>query len=357
MEITLKEIVERIISQKWLIVKVVLVFILLALVIIFTTTREFTASSKIIVENPGAQRGMLSQLGNLPGLNLGNLNQNDNILSHEIYPEIINSNDFFLTVLNSKIALDGDSLILKEFVESVYSPSLLQQVKKYTIGLPQLFKSSTALNHDGSRIESGITFLSGEDGRNIGWLRKRINLNVERGTRITTISFESPNSEVSAQVVQLTSNYLQSYLDEYQTQKEVRNLEFVEERKEEARKQYLQAQQELASFRDRNRNVMSEVSRTREEVLVQDFNLTNRIYSLLAEQTEQARIKSKEQGVMFKVLERVQLPAPQTKPQPVLLLMLFILTGLILSISYILFPIIFNEFYEKDPDGRSKVTV
>jgi len=357
MEITLKEIVVRIIRFKWLIVKVVVAFIILAMVVILSTSKEYTASSKTLVENTGGQTGILSQLGNVPGLNLGGLNQVDNMLSPEVYPEIINSNDFYLFILKSKISVDGDTVKLRDYVELTYSPSLFQQIKKYTIGLPYLFKASSTLQEVGSRIDSGITYLSGEDGKYIGWLRQRISINSERGTQILTISCESPSSEVSAQVVQLTTQYLNNYLDEYQTQKEVRNLEFVEQRKEEARKDYLQAQHELASFRDRNRNVMSEVSRTREEVLIQDFNLANRIYSLLAEQTEQAKIKSKEYGVLFKVMERVQLPAPQTKPQPVLIIMLFILTGLILSISYILFPLIFNEFYEKDPDGRSKVTV
>ncbi|MBS9525685.1 hypothetical protein KI659_16825 [Litoribacter alkaliphilus] len=357
MELSLKEIISRLISNKWVVINTVAIFFIISIIINAFTGKEYTASSKILIESATDSRGLMNQLGNIPGLNLGGLNSHDNMLSSQVYPEILSSNDFSLYILDSKILVGADSIFVREYIHEVYKPSTIQTIKKYTIGIPSLLRKSSTNHERGSRVENNITYLNSLDSRYTSWLRSRVSIDMDRGTQITTVSVESPDASISAQIVQKSIQYLKEYLDAYQTQKEVRNLEFVEERKEEARKNYLQAQHDLASFRDRNRNVLSEVSKIREEVLVQEFNLTNRIYSLLAEQTEQAKIKSKERGVLFKVLERVQLPAPQTKPKSVILTMIFVLTGFIIAVIYILFPLIFNEFYEKDPNGRSKVTV
>jgi len=344
-EFELKEIVDQLLFKKKLILTTIIVFFFFGILYIAFTQKEYTATLKILPESEQGNTGFLSRLGNIPGLNLGSQINQENVLSPELYPEIIQSNDFYLSLLNFKIKMGDDSLIVRDYVSSVYSPSLFGTIKKYTIGLPQLFRKSKAQLEE-SKIEDGITYLEGNDGKFIGWLNKRIFIETENATKILTISMESPDQFISAQLTNFTAAYLKSYLDDYQTQNDVRQLNFIEERRDEAKQDYLSAQQELAIFRDRNRNVMSEVSKIEEEVLVQEFNLTNRIYSSLAEQYEQANIKSKEKRVLFKVLEGVQLPAPQTKPQIVLILMLSIFTGIIFSVLYVLFPVIFKEFYE-----------
>lgn len=355
-EFKLKEIVDRIWLKKKLILLTVIGFLLVAMLYTSFSSTEYTASLKILPENQQSTSGLLSQLDNISGLNLGSQMRQENVLAPSLYPAIIQSNSFYLSLLDLEIETEIGSSTVRDYVASQYSPSLLETVKKYTIGLPRLFKK-TKVSDEKSRTEDGITYLSGNDGKFKGWLNKRVSIITESSTKILTISCESPHSKASAEIANFTAEYLKQYLDDYQTQNDVRRLEFIEERKAEANKEYLRTQQELAVFRDRNRNVLSEVSKTKEELLMQQFNLTNKIYSSLAEQYEQANIKSKEKRVMFKVLEGVQLPASKTKPQVMLIIVLSLFTGLLLSTLVVIFPIIFKEFYEEDSDGGPQVPI
>jgi len=355
-DIKLKEFVDRIWLKRKLILLTTAGFLLIGVLYINFSEEEYTATLKVLPENQQGSTGLLSQLGNIPGLNIGNQLANDNFLPPSLYPAIIQSNDFFLLLLDFQIKTKEDTITVRDFVASEYSPSLLGTIKRYTVGLPRLFSTSTGPVED-SRLENGITYLNGEDAKFKSWLSQRITAVTDNSTKILTISAESPDQLVAAQMANFTADYLKQYLDDYQTQKDVLHLAFIKERRDEAQEAYLKAQHELAIFRDRNRNVLSEVSRIKEEVLTQDFNLTNRIYSSLSEQYEQASIKSKEKRVLFKVLEGAQLPAPKSKPQTTLVIILSIFTGLIVSVIYVLFPIIFKEFYEQDSNGGSKVPV
>src|SRR5690606_27344177 len=353
-DIKLKEFVDRIWLKRKLILLTTAGFLLIGVLYINFSEEEYTATLKVLPENQQGSTGLLSQLGNIPGLNIGNQLANDNFLPPSLYPAIIQSNDFFLLLLDFQIKTKEDTITVRDFVASEYSPSLLGTIKRYTVGLPRLFSTSTGPVED-SRLENGITYLNGEDAKFKSWLSQRITAVTDNSTKILTISAESSDQLVAAQMANFTADYLKQYLDDYQTQKDVLHLAFIKERRDEAQEAYLKAQHELAIFRDRNRNVLSEVSRIKEEVLTQDFNLTNRIYSSLSEQYEQASIKSKEKRVLFKVLEGAQLPAPKSKPQTTLVIILSIFTGLIVSVIYVLFPIIFKEFYEQDSNGGSKV--
>lgn len=352
----LKEIVDRIWLKKKLILLTVAGSLFIAILYISLSTKEYTASLKVLPENQHANSGLLSQLGNIPGLNLGSQMGQENVLAPSLYPAIIQSNSFYLSLLDLEIETESDSSSVRDYVASQYSPSLLETVKKYTIGLPRLLRK-TEVSNEKSRTEDEITYLSSNDSRFKGWLNKRISIVTESSTKILAISCESPHQLASAQIANFTAEYLKQYLDDYQTQNDVRRLEFIEERKGEANKEYLRTQHELAVFRDRNRNVLSEVSRTKEEVLMQHFNLTSRIYASLSEQYEQSNIKSKEKRVLFKVLEGVQLPASNTKPQVMLIIVVSLFTGILLSTLYVIFPIIFKEFYEEDSDGGPQVPI
>lgn len=343
--ISLKDIIEKLLFKKWFILITVVSFFILGVLCASLTEKEYTASLKILPENQQASSGLLSQLGNIPGFNFGNQIMQDNVLPTAIYPEIIQSNNFYLSLLNKELMYNGDTMIVRDYVSTVYSLSVLELVKKYTSGLPGLFRKSQQRGNSSKTVD-GITYLGGDDAKYKSWFSRRISIGTDNSTKILTIGVELPDQLVAAQLANFTAEYLRSYLDDYQTQNAVRHLNFIEDRRDEAKKDYLKAQKELAVFRDRNRNVFSEVSRTREEVLVQEFNLTNRIYSSLAEQYEQANIKAKEKRVLFQILEQVQLPAPSTKPQTVLIIIISLFTGIIFSVLYVLFPVIFKEFYE-----------
>lgn len=85
------------------------------------------------------------------------------------------------------------------------------------------------------------------------------NLNEKEGYFILAANMPEPLA--AAQLVAATQKLLQKYVTAFKIEKVENNLEFVEGRYQDAKKEFEAKQQELAAFRDANRNFALEKAR------------------------------------------------------------------------------------------------
>jgi uncharacterized protein involved in exopolysaccharide biosynthesis len=104
-------------------------------------------------------------------------------------------------------------------------------------------------------------------------------------------------------------------------------MEFIQNRFDEKKKEFEGAQAKLAGFRDRNKNVTSALARTEEEQLQNEYLLAFNVYSELAQQLEQARIKVKEDTPVFSIIKPVTVPLEKSKPNRTLIVLIWIMIG------------------------------
>jgi len=90
----------------------------------------------------------------------------------------------------------------------------------------------------------------------------------------------------------------------------------------------------LAEFRDKNKNVTSALARTQEERLQSDYQLAFDVYSGLAQQLEQARIKVKEDTPILSVLKPVTVPL-EDNASGFTTLVIFIFLGAAVGVGWI----------------------
>ena len=95
-------------------------------------------------------------------------------------------------------------------------------------------------------------------------------------------------------------------------------------------------QEELAQFRDANRNFASAIAKATEERLSNEYTVALGVYSELAKQREQAGIQVKEDTPIFTIVEPVTVPNEPSKPKRALILVAFVFLGGFIGIGLVL---------------------
>lgn len=166
-------------------------------------------------------------------------------------------------------------------------------------------------------------------------MEDRINTDHITDTGLFSIEVRMPDPEVSAQVTESIIEYLTEYIIEYRTERLVRNLRFIEERYEEIEEEFLEAQNALAEFRDRNINIATARARSEEQRLESEYQLKFDLFTGIAQQKEDAKFQLMQETPVFKVLEPVSVPTTRSSPQRALMVILYAGLGFVVSLIYL----------------------
>ena len=168
-----------------------------------------------------------------------------------------------------------------------------------------------------------------------------ITLDEKKGYVTITANMSEPIA--AAQMAQATLSLLQKYITEFKIEKVQSNLDFVQERYDEAKRNFEDVQSRRAKFRDSNMNTTRYSARTELEKLDAEYTLAMGIYQELASQLEQAKISVKETMPVLTVINPVTVPYKKSKPQRAMILMAFTFLGGVLGIGLVMIlPVIAN---------------
>lgn len=313
---------------------------LIGVFIAFFSPKEYNAWTTIVPQTSqsSSRMGGLSSLAALAGFNV-DLTGSSTTMSPLIYPQILKSAKFQLELINTPFTFSevDHRVTLLEYYTKIARPGVLESVRKYTIGLPGLiigaFKEGPSEN---KQDNSGgpISLTNEQEGVMKSTAGKiELTLDPERGCFTLEAAFHEPL--LTAQVVERSIELLQKSIIRYKTDKAMDQLSFIEGRYEEKKKDFLKAQEQLARFRDQNKNVSSAMVRSEEERLQLEYSLSMTVFNELAKQLEQARIKVKEETPVFSVIEPTVVPSVKSKPKKVIILSAWLAIGAILGIGIV----------------------
>jgi uncharacterized protein involved in exopolysaccharide biosynthesis len=151
-----------------------------------------------------------------------------------------------------------------------------------------------------------------------------------------------PEAKAAAQLGQRGQELLQQYITEFKIKKAKANLDFIQQRFDETAQKFEAAQQQLAVFSDRNKNVSLATAKTEEQRLTSQYNLIYSIYSELAKQLEQAKIQVKQDTPVFTIIEPISVPTKRSKPNRPMILFIWLFLGGVLGTG-----IVFGKGYLK----------
>ena len=326
------------------ILKITVAFTFLGLFVAVFTENEYTASTTFVplAQGSAAGGGSLGSLASLAGINIGGAGSSEEI-APELYPKIVNSIPFQLALLNMPLTIEGQAIPVSysEYYKNIYSPGLLSNIKKYTLGLPGVLISWVRSAPKDTEVAAGtkenkIISISEEESILIKGLEHQISLTVNDKEGFISISATLPEAKASAEMVLKAQQLLQEYALQFKTQKSMEQLNFIKERYAEKQGEFDQIKIALARFQDQNTGINTALGRTKLLQLQSEYDLTFTVYSELAKQLETQRLQVKKDTPLFTVLQPVSIPLEKSAPKRALILVVYLFLGFVLSLGYVL---------------------
>lgn len=323
------------------IIKSTIIFTCVGFFMALTSPTQYTSTIVIkpILSNSKTKiNGSLGGLAAMAGINIGD--QNSSVQIHPtLYPKIIESYKFQKELMNTAIniaALD-DTISYHRYYEEYYEEPFINQLKKYTLGLPTLLISTlkTKTEVEDTSAQLNLIKMTSREFILSNQLRKQVSIEVNEKGGYVDISSTMPEAVSSTQMVQSAQSLLQKYVIDYKLKKAQEDLVFVEERLKEKRFEFEKAQNNLAIYRDANKNVNTAIASTEEERLESEYQLAFSVYSELAKQVETQKIHVKENTPVFAVLQEAVVPLNKTQRSKLLVISVWIILGAFIGVILI----------------------
>ncbi|BDD10540.1 chain-length determining protein [Fulvitalea axinellae] len=348
-EIDLVEVMKSVWEGRKYIIRSVIGCIVVGLIIALTSTKEYEAGATLMPESQEGMKlgGGLGGLASLAGINLGGMTGASGSISPELYPEVVKSVPFQLELSKLPLrfeTLDAEMSALEYFPE--YGGSV---VKDYTIGLPGKILGAIRGEKEEVQLKAkgNLIRLTLEEKKVIKNMKERVSVNVDQKSGLITVSAKMPDPVAVAQIAQFTLDYLQRHITDYKIRKHKNNLDFVQERYDEQKKVFENAQKEVARFNDSHRNLVTNLARTELQNLESKYNIAFEVFKGLASQLEQSKIKLKEETPVFEIIEPVRVPLSRTSPKRGLIMVVSAFLGGILGIGFIFVKNLVNNIKEQ----------
>lgn len=338
-EIDLLALVKKIWDKRLKIIKYFVVFLFIGIFIAIFSPKQYTATTTFIPQN--AEKGSgLSGLASLAGINLGNA-PSENI-SVALYPNLMKSIPFQKEMIQTKIQTEKQTAPLAywEYYEKYPQKNILGTIQKYTIGLPSVILQSfrgekVEKTSSANTTDSNLYQITEKEKDFFNQLGEQLKTTVNEKQNYITISFSAEEPLIAAQMTQKAQELLQRTITEFKIKKATEKLDFIQDRYNEAEKDFKEKQLRLASFQDANRGLITSLPQTRQAQLQSEFNIAYNVYSELAKQLENQKIQVKEDTPVFTIIEPVMIPLEKSKPKRGMIIGIWGILGIVLGVASI----------------------
>ena len=339
-EIDLVELAQRMWINKGFIIKVTSVFVVLGLLVALFSSKEYTASCDVVPQtSKKSATSSMSSLAALAGIDLDQ-SQDVKALSPYVYENILKSTAFRNELMQIPLYFEevGHPISFYEYYtsEEYNKPGIFDYILKYTIGLPGVILSAIRSDESEldfgemeSRNKSSIQKFSRKEFKCLNMVGGCISITLESKKGYVTITAKMPEPLAAAQLAQATLELLQNYITEFKIEKVQSNLDFVQERYNEAKSNFEEIQARRAKFRDANQNTSRYSAQAELEKLDAEYSLALNLYKELSTQLEKSKISVKETSPVLTIINPVTVPFKKSKPQRATILFAFTFLGVV----------------------------
>lgn len=301
-----------------------IVFIVSSLIII-SIPRSYTCEVKLAPESTSSGIGSIGALASSFGVNLANKLDNEDAISPELYPDLMNSIDFKVSLFPIKIQTKDKK------IETTYY-NYLEKHQKYAWWLipinyiKKLFEKKEDKPFDSSKkIDPFILTKKQKDITSL--IEQKIDCEVDKKTNVISIVVTDQDPLVCATMADSIKSRLQLFITDYRTNKAKIDLEYTKKLYVEAKSSYDKARQLYATFSDGNQELILESYKAKQEDLENEMQLKYNNYNSICQQLLAAKAKVQERTPAFTTLQSASVPNKPSKPKR----MLFVLAMLFLT--------------------------
>ena len=321
-----------------------LVFIVLGFVAALTMKRTYTVQSLMVPQMNSKSNSSLSSLAALAGVDMGmDLSSKD--LSPLVYPQIVNSVPFRRELLYTPLhyAKVDTAVSTYTYYKDIVKPTFMSKVKKYTIGLPfvilgairgekpEMVLPSSSAGDDGPKP----VLLTKDEVKIMKMISQNVNLTVDKKEGTLSLSVTGSEPIQTAELALKTQELLQTEITRFRTEKSQKDLDYIQDRFNESKKEAESLQASLAAVSDRSQSMIGSRDRIQRERIQARYNVANAVYTDLAKQLEQAKLQVKRDTPVLTVIQPVTVPSkPSNSRSKTLIVWTFL--GFVLGCGWVL---------------------
>jgi len=299
------------------------VFIVLGLIAALTMKRTYTVSTVMVPQLSSSKNSSLSSLASLAGFDLGTSTAGAE-LSPLIYPQIVSSVPFRMELMNTPIhyskcdtAISMYDYSLSDYAKPGPVGAVFGAIKKYTIGLPGTILTAIRPKKDPIVLPGGEgegesapkpLVINEDEEKVLKKLSEAVSLAVDKKEGYVTLSVTGSEPIQTAELAMVAQKLLQEEITRFRVEKSQSELDYIQARYDEIKKETEAYQDQLARANDRAQS-MATSRDDMERVRIQNkYNISNSIYSELAKQLEQGKMQVKKDTPVFTVVQPVTVP-------------------------------------------------
>lgn len=328
----LKQSFHLLLEKKWTILIVTFIATSIGIIVALKTPNEYTSQVQILPElvfKEGAEGlSKFKSLAGLAGVDLSDVGSTEAVRP-DLYPNILQSTPFMMELLNLKVFCTQyqKTTRLSEYLKDCHKKELFVQIFGES--------DKTNLTFTPPELIPEIIYLNKEEDLQIRELHKRVLTSLDKKTGVITMSVKMQDPVIAATLAKFTQEYLMKYVINYRTEKTQKDINFLASRIVKAKKHYEKALFEYSHYQDMNRNLFLNIAKDEGKKLQHEVERAYNLYTQLATELEETKVKIHRETPVFKVLEPAQVPVKKSAPNRLIIVFGFIIAGFTLSITSI----------------------
>lgn len=317
-----------------------IVFILSCLLII-CVPRYYVSTSKLAPELSSYNSSSLGELASSFGFDSGGNSTNGDAIFPELYPDLIASNDFIISLFDVKVKSEDkqinttyyDYLATKQ--KSPWWSATINTVKSW------FAEKSTSKQKAGKEVDPfWLTKRQDDIAKSIS---NRISCSVDKKNYVISISVEDQDPLIAATLADTVQARLQQFITDYRTSKARKELQYYQELCSQAKEKYEKTRRMYGSYSDSNQDVILESYKLKQNDLENEMQLLYNNYTTLQTQVQQSQAKLLMQTPAFTTLQSASVPLKPAGPKRMIFVLGMTFLAFIIVTIYSSKNVIFRE--------------
>lgn len=310
--------------------------LILAYLILVCIPRYYTSSVTLAPETTDSPSGGFSSTLSSLGISaLSKLGNNDAI-SPDLYPDLIESNDFVIKMFPLEVTTKDNKITTSYYDYLAHHRK--QAWWNLCIGyIIDKLKTPEPDNYKGRKNEEIKVFSMTKKQQEIAALIKHnTKCNIDQKTGSIGISVTDQDPRISAQIANQTAQQLLAFIIEYRTKKAKNDYAYYSKLCDKAKYNYERSRQVYAAYSDANFDPNLESIRSKLEDLENDMQLKFNVYSSMSTQKQAALAKIQEKMPAFTTIESATIPTRPAGPKRAIgAIAIMLLYSIVLSVYYL----------------------
>lgn len=264
--------------------------------------------------------GGLAALASNFGLNLGmgGGGMGTEALFPTIYPELMNSTDFKISLFPVKVTLEpkeeGDSARIMTYYDYLKDEQKSPWWSKAIGGSMKFIFSLFTIEKPKEDKPLNPFRLTKEEALIVQSLDRKVQCDIDKKTMVITIDVTDQDPVVCATIADSVKTRLQNFITDYRTSKVRVDLEYNRKIYAETKKKYESARQNYSEYMDANHNVLLYTVRQKQTDLENEMQIQYNAFQQVAAALVAAEAKVQEETPAFTTLQSATVPVKKAGP-------------------------------------------